>query len=60
MSEPKTKTVHAQTEKTKRLALSGIMIALGTILSFLKVFEAPFGGSITPCLASGGRVRVTA
>ncbi|MBQ9552128.1 MAG: energy-coupled thiamine transporter ThiT [Clostridia bacterium] len=38
-----------QTEKTKRLALTGVMLALAVILSFLKVFEAPFGGSVTAC-----------
>ncbi|MBQ8027700.1 MAG: energy-coupled thiamine transporter ThiT [Clostridia bacterium] len=38
-----------RTEKTKRLALSGIFIALATVLSFIKVFEWPFGGSITAC-----------
>ncbi len=38
-----------RTEKTKRLALSGIMLALATILSFIKIFEWPFGGSITAC-----------
>lgn len=37
------------TEKTKRLALSGVMLALATVLSFIKVFEWPFGGSITAC-----------
>ena len=41
------KTVLARTEKTKRLALSGILIAMATVLSFIKVFEWPFGGSIT-------------
>lgn len=42
-----TKTVLTRTEKTKRLALSGILIAMATVLSFIKVFEWPFGGSIT-------------
>jgi thiamine transporter len=42
-----TKTVLARTEKTKRLALSGILIAMATVLSFIKVFEWPFGGSVT-------------
>ncbi|MEI6577837.1 MAG: energy-coupled thiamine transporter ThiT [Eubacteriales bacterium] len=32
---------------TQRLTVSGIMIALGTVLSFVKVFELPYGGSIT-------------
>ncbi len=39
----------AKAEKTKRLALSGIMLAMSVVLSFIKVFEWPFGGSITAC-----------
>ncbi len=34
-------------ERVKFLAESGIMIALATILSMIKVYEAPFGGSVT-------------
>lgn len=34
-------------EKVRFLAESGIMIALATILSMIKVYEAPFGGSVT-------------
>ena len=37
------------TQKTKRLALSGILLAMSVVLSFIKVFEWPFGGSITAC-----------
>lgn len=33
--------------RTQRLAFSGVMIALATILSLLKVWQMPFGGSIT-------------
>lgn len=33
--------------KTKRLTISGVLIALGTILSMIKVFDLPYGGSIT-------------
>ncbi len=33
--------------KAQKLTASGIMIALGTVLSFIKVFELPYGGSIT-------------
>ncbi len=36
-----------KTNQTKRLALTGIMLALGVILSLIKVFEFPTGGSIT-------------
>jgi len=32
---------------TQRLTLSGIMIGMGTVLSFIKVFELPYGGSVT-------------
>lgn len=34
-------------KKTQKLALSAIMIALATILSFVKVYQMPYGGSIT-------------
>lgn len=34
-------------EKTRRLATSGILIGLGLILSFLKIYELPWGGSVT-------------
>lgn len=33
--------------KTKRLTTTGVLIALGTILSMIKVFDLPYGGSIT-------------
>lgn len=33
--------------KTFKLVLGGIMIALATVLSIIKVFELPYGGSIT-------------
>jgi len=32
---------------TKMLAEAGIMIALAQILSYVKIYEAPYGGSIT-------------
>lgn len=34
--------------KTQKLTLSAIMIALGTVLSLVRLFEMPYGGSITP------------
>lgn len=40
---------HTKAQKTKRLALSGVMLAMSVVLSFIKVFEWPFGGSITAC-----------
>lgn len=33
--------------KTKRLTTTGVLIALGTILSIISVYKLPFGGSIT-------------
>lgn len=33
--------------KTQRLTVSGIMIALGTVLSLITIFRLPFGGAIT-------------
>lgn len=35
--------------KTMKLVYGGVMIALATVLSMIKVFELPFGGSITLC-----------
>ncbi|MBR3148747.1 MAG: energy-coupled thiamine transporter ThiT [Eubacterium sp.] len=34
-------------KKTNVLTITGAMLALGVILSFIKIFEWPFGGSIT-------------
>jgi thiamine transporter len=34
--------------KTKEIAFAGICIALSTVLSMMKIFEMPQGGSITP------------
>ena len=34
-------------KKTQRLAVSGVLVALAVVLSMVKVFELPFGGSIT-------------
>lgn len=36
-------------KRTVNLVLAGILIALGTVLSFIKVFDLPYGGSITLC-----------
>jgi thiamine transporter len=36
-------------EKTFRLVLSAVMIGLATVLSLIKVFPMPLGGSITIC-----------
>ena len=33
--------------KTKKIVTTGVLIALGTILSMIKVYDLPYGGSIT-------------
>lgn len=35
--------------RTMNLVLGGVLVSLGTILSFVKVFELPQGGAITLC-----------
>ena len=35
--------------RVANLVLAGVLIALGTVLSFIKVFNLPYGGSITLC-----------
>ena len=37
----------AKGRKTNILTITGVLLALGLILSFIKIFEWPFGGSIT-------------
>ena len=37
----------AKSKKTHILVECAVMIALATVLSFIKVYEAPFGGSVT-------------
>lgn len=34
---------------TVNLVTGGVLVALGTVLSFIKVFDLPYGGSITLC-----------
>ena len=36
-------------KRTFNLVLGGIMVAMATVLGFLKLWEAPYGGSITVC-----------
>jgi len=36
-----------QKNNIKKIALCGVMIALGTVLSFLKPYEPPLGGGVT-------------
>ncbi len=35
--------------RIQNLTLGGIMVALATVLSFLKAFDLPYGGSVTLC-----------
>ena len=46
--DTKNKTLSKQ-EQTMRLTVSAILIALGTVLSMIKVYSMPFGGSVTLC-----------
>ena len=39
--------VKTTSEKIHLLVECAIMIALGTVLSLIKVYEAPYGGSVT-------------
>ena len=34
-------------KNTKKIVTCGVLIALATVLSFIKVYELPYGGSIT-------------
>ena len=36
-------------EKIVNLVLGGVLIAMGVALSFIKIFDLPYGGSITLC-----------
>ncbi|MDD6312961.1 MAG: energy-coupled thiamine transporter ThiT, partial [Firmicutes bacterium] len=36
-----------KSEKLKRLAVSAIMVALASVLSLIKVWQMPLGGSVT-------------
>lgn len=42
-------TVGKMYAKTMKLVLGGVIVALGTVLSMIKVYELPYGGSITLC-----------
>lgn len=39
----------SKNKKTFKLVYGGVMIALATVLSMIKIYELPFGGSITLC-----------
>lgn len=49
MAENRKTTPAGNTRRVQNLVLAGILIALGTVLSFIKVFDLPYGGSITLC-----------
>lgn len=36
-------------QRVQNLVLAGLLIALGTVLSFIKAFDLPYGGSVTLC-----------
>lgn len=40
--------MHKQITKTKKLVLTAMLLAAATMLSFFKLFELPFGGTVTP------------
>lgn len=43
----KSKTMDKSNETTVKLTVSAIMVALATVLSFIKFSELPYGGSVT-------------
>ena len=41
--------MNTRSVRTLNLVTGGVLVALGTALSFIKVFDLPYGGSITLC-----------
>ena len=41
--------MNSVSKRTFNLVLGGIMVAMATVLGFIKVYEAPYGGAITVC-----------
>ena len=41
--------MNTRSARTLNLVTGGVLVALGTALSFIKVFDLPYGGSITLC-----------
>lgn len=41
--------MNTRSARTLNLVTGGVLVALGTVLSFIKVFDLPYGGSITLC-----------
>ena len=49
-SERKNAIVNATSKRTMNLVLAGVMVAMATVLSFIKPFgQLPYGGSVTVC-----------
>lgn len=46
--------MNSVSKRTFNLVLGGIMVAMATVLGFIKVYEAPYGGAIpcAPCCPS--------
>lgn len=49
MNQPNETAVTTRSKNVVNLVLAGVLIALGTVLSFIKVFDLPYGGSVTLC-----------
>ena len=41
--------MNTRSARTLNLVTGGVLVALSTALSFIKVFDLPYGGSITLC-----------
>lgn len=41
--------MNTRSARTLHLVTGGVLVALGTVLSFIKVLDLPYGGSITLC-----------
>ena len=39
----------ASSKRIFNLVLGGVMVAMATVLGFIKLYDAPYGGSITVC-----------
>ena len=39
----------ASSKRIFNLVLGGVMVAMTTVLGFIKLYDAPYGGSITVC-----------
>lgn len=41
--------MNSVSKRTFNLVLGGVMVAMGTVLDFIKLYQAPYGGAITLC-----------